>query len=87
VRKIVLKFGDGRVIYMSKKRNSTALEFNSRKLFRMLEQDGWVHVRTNGDHHTFKKAGVNHPVVLVHPKKDLPIGLVRRIYKDAGWPL
>jgi plastocyanin len=35
--------------------------------------------------HTFRKKGVKHPVVLVHPKKDLPIGLVRKIYKDAGW--
>jgi predicted RNA binding protein YcfA (HicA-like mRNA interferase family) len=61
------------------------LEFNSRKLLKMLEKDGWVHKRTNGDHHTFRKKGVKHPVVLVHPKKDLPIGLVRKIYKDAGW--
>jgi len=31
------------------------LEFNSRKLLKMLEKDGWVHKRTNGDHHTFRK--------------------------------
>lgn len=61
------------------------MEFNSRKLLKMLEQDGWVIKRIRGDHHTLKKKGVRHPVVLVHPKKDLPIGLVRRIYKDAGW--
>jgi predicted RNA binding protein YcfA (HicA-like mRNA interferase family) len=24
-------------------------------------------------------------IVVPHPKKDLPIGLVRKIYKDAGW--
>ena len=62
-----------------------AYEFNSRKLLAMLEKDGWVVKRINGSHHTLKKLGVPHPVVLVHPKKDLPIGLVRRIYKDAGW--
>jgi predicted RNA binding protein YcfA (HicA-like mRNA interferase family) len=30
------------------------MERNSRKLIRMLEQDGWVLDRVNGDHHTFK---------------------------------
>jgi predicted RNA binding protein YcfA (HicA-like mRNA interferase family) len=60
------------------------LERNSRKLLKMLEKDGWKVVRTRGSHHTLKKPGVKHPVVLVHPKKDLPIGTVRQIYKDAG---
>jgi len=63
-----------------------SLEFNSRKLLKMLEKDGWRVVRINGSHHTLKKKGVKHPIIFVHPKKDLPIGLVRRIYKDAGWP-
>ena len=67
------------------KTQKQALEFNSRKLLKMLEKDGWVLKRTNGSHHTFKKPGVKYPIVLVHPKKDLPIGLVRKIYKDAGW--
>jgi predicted RNA binding protein YcfA (HicA-like mRNA interferase family) len=60
------------------------MERNSRKLLKKLERDGWVVVRIKGDHHTMKK-GWPHPIVLVHPKKDLPIGLVRRVYKDAGW--
>jgi predicted RNA binding protein YcfA (HicA-like mRNA interferase family) len=60
-------------------------EFNSSKLLKKLEKDGWKVVRVNGSHHTLKKKGSPHPIVLVHPKKDLPIGLVRRIYKDAGW--
>lgn len=73
--------------YMAKKpaHPHAHFEFNSRKLIKLLEKDGWVHQRTNGDHHTYKKKGVRHPIVIVHPKKDLPIGLVRRIYKDAGW--
>jgi predicted RNA binding protein YcfA (HicA-like mRNA interferase family) len=67
------------------KKQQIAFEFNSKKLLKMLEKDGWRVSRTNGSHHTLKKAGT-HPIVLVHPKKDLPIGLVRQIYKDAGWP-
>lgn len=69
---------------MSKKQ-IVHLEFNSRKLLKLLEKDGWSIKRTNGDHVIMKKAGAKHPIVLTHPRKDLPIGLVRRIYKDAGW--
>jgi predicted RNA binding protein YcfA (HicA-like mRNA interferase family) len=61
------------------------MERNSRKLMRLLEKDGWKIVRVKGSHHTLKKPNVKHPIVLVHPKKDLPIGLVRQIYKDVGW--
>lgn len=61
------------------------LERNSRKLLRLLEMDGWVVVRIRGSHHTLKNPEAKHPIVLVHPKKDLPIGLVRQIYKDVGW--
>ena len=67
------------------KNHEQHFEFNGRKILKMLEVDGWVVKRINGSHHTLKKKGVRHPSVLVHPKKDLPIGLVRRIYADAGW--
>lgn len=67
------------------KHGGSVLECNSRKLLRMLERDGWCIVRIHGSHHTLKKKGARYPIVLVHPKKDLPAGLVRRIYKDAGW--
>jgi predicted RNA binding protein YcfA (HicA-like mRNA interferase family) len=62
-----------------------ALERNSRKLMKLLINDGWIEVRCNGSHHTMKKTGVKHPITLIHPRKDLPVGLVRKIYKDAGW--
>lgn len=61
------------------------MERNSRKLLRLLEKDGWKVVRIKGSHHTLKKPKAKHPIVLVHPEKDLPIGLVRKIYKDVGW--
>ena len=68
------------------KNPDASLERNSRKLLRLLERDGWKVVRTRGSHVTLKNPKAKHPIVLVHPKKDLPIGLVRKIYKDAGWP-
>jgi predicted RNA binding protein YcfA (HicA-like mRNA interferase family) len=51
----------------------------------MLEQDGWVLDRVNGDHHTFKHPSNVKIITITHPKRDLPTGLVRRIYKLAGW--
>jgi predicted RNA binding protein YcfA (HicA-like mRNA interferase family) len=61
------------------------MERNSRKLIRMLEQDGWVLDRVNGDHHTFKHPEREAIITVTHPRRDLPTGLVRRIYKLAGW--
>jgi predicted RNA binding protein YcfA (HicA-like mRNA interferase family) len=61
------------------------VETNSRKLLRMLQNAGWDVVRISGDHHILKHPDFDHSIVLPHPKKDLPTGLVRRIYKDAGW--
>jgi predicted RNA binding protein YcfA (HicA-like mRNA interferase family) len=58
---------------------------NSRDIIRRLEQDGWTLVRTTGSHHVFKSATSDRTVVIPHPKKDLGKGLVRAIYKGAGW--
>jgi predicted RNA binding protein YcfA (HicA-like mRNA interferase family) len=60
---------------------------NSRELIKKIEADGWELTRVTGSHHHFKhptKAGL---VTVPHPKKDLPIGTVRSILKQAGlWP-
>ena len=61
------------------------MEKNSRKLMQMLKKDGWELDRVKGDHHTFKRAGKVELISLPHPKKDLPVGLVRSIYRIAGW--
>jgi predicted RNA binding protein YcfA (HicA-like mRNA interferase family) len=60
------------------------MERNSRKLIWMLEHDGWVLDRTSGDHHTFKHPQREEIITVIHPRRDLPTGLVRRIYKLAG---
>ena len=61
------------------------MECNSRKLIRRLEAEGWQLARVRGDHHTFKHAAKSELITVPHPKKDLPKGLVRRIYKIAEW--
>jgi predicted RNA binding protein YcfA (HicA-like mRNA interferase family) len=58
---------------------------NSRDIVRRLEREGWILVRVTGSHHVFKNSISGETVVVPHPKKDLGKGLVRAIYKGAGW--
>jgi len=58
------------------------LETNSRKLLKVLKKAGFEVVSVNGDHHKLRKG--DRTVILPHPKKDLPLGTVRSIYKQAG---
>jgi predicted RNA binding protein YcfA (HicA-like mRNA interferase family) len=53
----------------------------------MLKRDGWELDRVKGDHHTFKRADRKELITLTHPRKDLPIGQVRSIYRIAGWKI
>ena len=61
------------------------MERNSDQLLRLLRADGWIEVRQRGSHRTLKKSGIAELITVPHPEKDLPKGLVRRIYKIAGW--
>ncbi|MFN7054219.1 type II toxin-antitoxin system HicA family toxin [Hyphomonas sp.] len=60
-----------------------AVERNSRKILRRLEQEGWELVRVAGSHHQYRKDGVT--LTVPHPKKDLPTGTARAIARSAGW--
>jgi predicted RNA binding protein YcfA (HicA-like mRNA interferase family) len=57
----------------------------SRDILRRLVADGWILVRTKGDHHQFKHPSKLGLVTVPHPKKDLPIGTLRSIFRQAGW--
>ena len=56
-----------------------------RDAIRMVEQDGWYHLRTKGSHrqygHPVKKGKVTIPG---HPRDDLPMGTWNSILKQAG---
>jgi predicted RNA binding protein YcfA (HicA-like mRNA interferase family) len=58
---------------------------NSRDIIRRLEREGWALIRVTGSHHVFKSPSTGQTLVVPHPKKDLGKGLVRAIYKGAGW--
>ena len=59
------------------------LERNSKKLVKLLKADGFELISIRGSHHKFTKGDIT--LIVPHPKKDLPLGLVRAIYKQAGW--
>lgn len=56
---------------------------NSRELIRALEADGWRLARVRGSHHQFKHPQKPGVVTVPHPKKDLGVGLVKAIRKQA----
>jgi predicted RNA binding protein YcfA (HicA-like mRNA interferase family) len=59
--------------------------WSSREIVRMLKDDGWYEVDCDGDHHQFKHPTKPGRVTVTHPRKDIPQGTVRSIYKQAGW--
>lgn len=53
-------------------------------LIKMIESDGWYLHRTKGSHHHFKHDVKKGIVTIPHPKKDVPLGTVKSILKQAG---
>ena len=58
------------------------LETNSKKLLKILLEAGFEEISKKGSHLKLRKG--EKTVILPHPKKDLPLGTVRNIYKQAG---
>jgi predicted RNA binding protein YcfA (HicA-like mRNA interferase family) len=56
---------------------------NSRELIQKLLHDGWEHVATCGSHWHFKHPKKLGKVTVPHPKRDLPLGTVRSVLKQA----
>ena len=56
----------------------------SREIIQRLRRDGWELIRTKGDHHVFRQPDGGGIVVVPHPKRDIPVGTLRSIFKQAG---
>jgi predicted RNA binding protein YcfA (HicA-like mRNA interferase family) len=56
----------------------------SADLIRELEKAGWVLKRVRGSHHVFVHLQRRGIVVVPHPKRELGVGLVAAIRKQAG---
>lgn len=60
------------------------VEQSSRKLIAAIQREGWVLVGTTGSHHHFKHPTRPGKLTIPHPKRELPLGTVRAILKQAG---
>jgi predicted RNA binding protein YcfA (HicA-like mRNA interferase family) len=56
----------------------------SGEIITRLRADGWFQVRQKGSHIQFKHPTKSGRVTVPHPKKDVPIGTLRSIEKQAG---
>ena len=57
----------------------------STDIIRKLKRDGWVLRNTRGSHHHFTHPEKPGRVTVKHPSKDIPIGTLRNIYRQAQW--
>jgi len=56
---------------------------DSRRIIRALERDGWLEVNQVGSHKQFKHPTKKGRVTIPHPKRDMPIGTLKSIEKQA----
>ena len=57
---------------------------DSRNVIRELKRAGWFEVKQVGSHKQFKHPGKTGRVTVPHPKRDIPLGTLRSIEKQAG---
>ncbi|HAE72108.1 MAG: hypothetical protein ABR91_00815 [Polaribacter sp. BACL8 MAG-120531-bin13] len=53
-------------------------------LMKLIKEEGWQLVGIRGSHHHYKHPSRSGLVTVPHPKKDIPIGTVKSILKQAG---
>jgi predicted RNA binding protein YcfA (HicA-like mRNA interferase family) len=56
----------------------------SAELIRQLEQAGWTLRGVKGSHHVYTHPQRGGHISVPHPKKDLGVGLVHKLLKQAG---
>jgi predicted RNA binding protein YcfA (HicA-like mRNA interferase family) len=60
---------------------------SSREVLSILKANGWKEARQKGSHIQMKHPNKRGRVTVAHPKKDIPIGTLRSIEKQAGLKL
>lgn len=58
---------------------------NSKDVIKQLQAEGWVKVAVLGSHWQFKHPKKLGRVTVPHPKRDIPMGTLKSIMKQAGW--
>lgn len=56
---------------------------HSRDVMRALKKDGWYEVNQVGSHRQFKHPAKKGRVTVPHPNRDIPIGTLKSIEKQA----
>jgi predicted RNA binding protein YcfA (HicA-like mRNA interferase family) len=56
----------------------------SQDIIKALELDGWERVAQKGSHVQFKHPTKKGRVTVPHPRKDVPIGTLRSVEKQAS---
>ncbi|WP_114689150.1 type II toxin-antitoxin system HicA family toxin [Polynucleobacter necessarius] len=56
---------------------------NSKELIKALIKDGWVLRSSKGSHHVFNHLCKGGHITIPHPKKDVGIGVVQKLLKQA----
>ena len=57
---------------------------NSTEIIKLLEKSGWVLRGVKGSHHIYTHPEREGHITVPHPKKNLGIGLVNKLLKQAG---
>lgn len=58
--------------------------YSSKQIIKILIEDGWYsYGKATGSYHAFKHTFKKGKVIVPHPKKDLPIGTLKSIEKQA----
>jgi predicted RNA binding protein YcfA (HicA-like mRNA interferase family) len=57
---------------------------SSKEIIKIIEADGWVYIKTVGDHHHFKHPRKPGKVTVPHPVKDVHPKTYKTIMKQAG---
>jgi predicted RNA binding protein YcfA (HicA-like mRNA interferase family) len=57
----------------------------SADVIRRLRSEGWELHYVKGSHYQFKHPERLGKITVPHPKRDLPAGTLRSIFRQAGW--
>jgi predicted RNA binding protein YcfA (HicA-like mRNA interferase family) len=57
---------------------------DSREVIKALAGEGWYEVNQVGSHKQFKHPKKEGRVTVPHPKRDIPLGTLKSIEKQAG---
>lgn len=56
----------------------------SRKVIKLLEEDGWYLVSIEGSHHQYRHPVKKGKVTVKHPQKDIPLPTLKSIERQSG---